>query len=191
MFESSLQVSPNVLREGERADLWFSDTTESRSDLCGFCFFLFLLKFKSPVDIFLHISQYNPCPTFKFELDLLWSLNLGAHPRCSGQTRQIAVLFSDAEETDGGKRLIFMAWTSVTLTNGSLKLGKPLAGWGKSEARPSPTDFQEPPFHSTGPCQAMTRRWVRAALHGPPGLRCSVPACWLRAEAQSLMNSPS
>lgn len=99
--------------------------------------------------------------------------------------------FSDVEEMDDGKRLILMAWTSVKLTNGSPKLGKPLAGRGRSEAGPSPTDFHEPAFQSTWLCQATTWRWVLAPPHVPSGLSCYQPACWHRAEPQSLMNKPS
>lgn len=39
-----------------------------------------------------------------------------------------------------------MEQTSVKLTNGSRKLGKPLADQGGSEAQPSPADFHESPF---------------------------------------------
>lgn len=92
---------------------------------------------------------------------------------------------------DDGKRLILMARTSVKLTNGSPKLGKPLADRGRSEAGPSPTDLHEFPFQSTGRCQATTWRWVLAPPHVPSSLRCHQPACWHRAEPQPLMNKPS
>lgn len=98
---------------------------------------------------------------------------------------------SDGEEMDDGKRLILVARTSVKLTNGSPKLGKPLADRGRSDAGPSPTDFHAPPFQSRGPCQATTWRRVLAPPHVPASLRCYQPACWHRAEPQSLMNRPS
>lgn len=49
--------------------------------------------------------------------------------------------------------MILMVQTSVKLTNGSPKLGKPLADRGRSEAGPSPTDFHElpPPKRSPVP----------------------------------------
>lgn len=84
---------------------------------------------------------------------------------------------SDGEEMDDGKRLILMAWTSVKLTNGSPKLGKPLADRGRSDAGPSPTDFHASPFQSRGPCQATTWRRVLAPPHVPASLRCYQPAC--------------
>ncbi len=79
---------------------------------------------------------------------------------------------SDGEEMDDGKRLILMAQTSVKLTNGSPKLGMPLADQGGSEAGPSPTDFHESPFQSSGLFQATTWLRVLAPPHVPASPQC-------------------
>lgn len=145
------------------------------------------------VNVFLYSrsARYASCPTCEFKAQVffcvLWSFDCGStstHPRAPNFS-------SDGEEMDDGKRLILVARTSVKLTNGSPKLGKPLADRGRSDAGPSPTDFHAPPFQSRGPCQATTWRRVLAPPHVPASLRCYQPACWHRAEPQSLMNRPS
>lgn len=153
-------------------------------------------RFSPAVHVFLYprSTQLPSNPTCKFKAQVfchLWSLIPEAHPWRSGPAPQSAVLSSDGGEMDDGKRLILMAQTSVRLTNGSPKLGKPLADRGRSEAGPSPADFHESPFQSAGPCQATTRRRVLAPPHVRASLRRHQPACWHRAGPQSLMNKPS
>lgn len=87
-------------------------------------FFLFFYKFTLLSSQYL----YTSCRTCKFEVSSVFS----CHKLDSGSIFpllwSIALYFSsDGEEMDGGKRLILMAQKSVKLTNGSLKLGKPLA----------------------------------------------------------------
>lgn len=59
---------------------------------------------------------------------------------------------------DDGKRLILMAWTSVRPTNGSPKLGKPLAGRSEGVKPGQPTLTPPTPpagsLQNEAPCQA-------------------------------------
>lgn len=99
-----------------------------------------------------------------------------------------AVLFpSDGAEMDDGKRLILMAWTSVSLTNGSPKLGKPLARPGREWSWSRPRCFPWLSIQSAG--LESRPRHGGGCSHLPSipplGLACHQPARWHRA---SLMN---
>lgn len=99
--------------------------------------------------------------------------------------------FFDAEEPVDGKWLIVMAQTSLKLTNGSPKLGKPLAGLGRSEAGPKPHWFpwaSLPKPRSTPGLDIAVGVSTTLCYFCP---RCSEPACWHGARPRSLTNRPS
>lgn len=69
---------------------------------------------------------------------------------------------------------------------------KPLADRGRSEAGPSPTNFHESPFQNKRPVPGHDMAAGVSTTSCPfwPSLLYQ-PACWHRAEPQSLMNKPS
>lgn len=71
--------------------------------------------------------------------------------------QQAGASYLSSEEMDDGTTLILMARTSVKLTNGRPKLGKPLAGVKQGQA---PLSSTSPLFQNKGPCQAPTWQWV-------------------------------